>query len=211
MTLSAVIDAGRGGAVLFWTVLGFALGTLPFSVWLGRAMLRVDVREFGDHNPGATNVWRAGGWRPGLVVALLDVSKAAVPVWFARHALGDGSWALVPVGLAPLLGHALSPFLGFRGGKSTAATFGVWLGVGGWVVALALAVCFAVFYLMQTTDAWTTILGSTLWAVALVVRGAALSLVALAVLNVALLAWRHWSDLSERPRWRHWGPAGQNE
>ena len=60
--------------------LAFALGSLPFSVWLGYAFMRKDVRRYGDHNPGATNVFRAGNRLVGLLALMLDISKAAVPV-----------------------------------------------------------------------------------------------------------------------------------
>ncbi len=115
------------GQVL-WMLAAYLLGSLPFAVWLGR-LAGVDPRTVGDGNPGATNAWKAGGWRLGAPVLLLDFSKAALPVAVARQVWRwDGGW-LVAVALAPVLGHASSPFLGGRGGKGLAATFGVWCGL----------------------------------------------------------------------------------
>ncbi|KPK05115.1 MAG: hypothetical protein AMJ56_16395, partial [Anaerolineae bacterium SG8_19] len=65
---------------LIWIALAFLCGSLPLSVWLGRLVLGIDIRQFGDGNPGAANVWRAGGAKWGLTAVLLDFLKGAIPV-----------------------------------------------------------------------------------------------------------------------------------
>jgi glycerol-3-phosphate acyltransferase PlsY len=107
----------RALAVALWTVIGFLAGSLPFSLWIGQWSLRADIREFGDGNPGAANAWRAGKWRVGLPALLLDFLKGAVPVGLARWQAGISGWALLPIALAPVLGHAVSQFLRFRGAR----------------------------------------------------------------------------------------------
>ena len=69
------------------TLTAFALlcGSLPFSLWVGRWLAGRDVREAGDHNPGATNALRVGGWRVGLAAFMLDISKSALPVGLAQY------------------------------------------------------------------------------------------------------------------------------
>ncbi|NIN63619.1 MAG: hypothetical protein GTO63_02660, partial [Anaerolineae bacterium] len=99
-----------------WSLVGFLIGSLPFSVWIGRLFLRTDIRRFGNGNPGAANAWRAGRWQTGIPALLLDYSKGALPVGLAHFKVGLGGWELVPVALAPVLGHAFSPLLHFRGG-----------------------------------------------------------------------------------------------
>jgi glycerol-3-phosphate acyltransferase PlsY len=188
--------------ILVWSALGFTLGALPFSYWLGHAFLGVDVRDYGtDRNPGAGNAWRAGGWRLGLPAGLLDVGKASAAVLLARGAGIDG-WGLVPIALAPLLGHALSPFLAFRGGKSVAATFGVWLALLGLLGALSLAVCFGVVYAVQRTDAWTNLIGSCLFFAGLLLYGASAALLTISLANVLILAWTNRRELRVPPHWR---------
>ena len=115
--------------MLLWTGFGFLVGAMPFSYWLGRIVLHTDIRLYGDGNPGAISAWRAGTWRIGLPAMLLDYLKGAVPVSLAHLAFGISGWSLVPIALAPVLGHAFSPFMRFRGGKAIAATFGIWTGV----------------------------------------------------------------------------------
>ena len=67
------------------------------------------------------------GRRAGFAVLLLDVSKAAAPVGIAYFNLGMRGAAMFLIAIAPILGHAFSPFLGFRGGKALPASFGVWI------------------------------------------------------------------------------------
>jgi glycerol-3-phosphate acyltransferase PlsY len=68
---------------LIWTVLGFASGALPFSIWIGQLALNADIRRYWDGNPGATNVLRAGGKGWALLAAVLDMLKGALPVALA--------------------------------------------------------------------------------------------------------------------------------
>jgi len=188
--------------ILVWSALAFTLGALPFSYWLGRTFLGVDVRDYSaDRNPGAGNAWRAGGWRLGLPAGLLDVGKASAAVLLARSA-GVAGWGLVPIALAPLFGHALSPFLAFRGGKSVAATFGVWLALSGLLGALSLAVCFGVVYAVQRTDAWTNLIGSCLFFAGLLLYGASAALLTISLATVLILAWTNRGELRVPPHWR---------
>ena len=76
--------------LLALTAFALFCGSLPFSLWVGRWMAGRDVREAGDHNPGATNALRVGGWRVGLVAFMLDISKGALPVGLAQHVFEIG-------------------------------------------------------------------------------------------------------------------------
>ncbi|MBC7221129.1 glycerol-3-phosphate acyltransferase [Candidatus Bipolaricaulota bacterium] len=193
---------GVGVKFFLFSLLGFALGSLPFSVWLGRIGARDDIRRHGDGNPGAANAWRAGGWRIGLFSLVLDVTKAALPVALART-LGDlWGWGLLPVAIAPLLGHAFSPWLGFRGGKAVASTFGVWSALTYWEVPTVLGLLFALLRTVQAVDAWTVVLSFPVVALFLVLRGAEPWLLATLGANLVLLVWTHRHDLRSPPRWR---------
>ena len=114
---------------IFLTIFAYLFGALPFSVWIGRFLLKVDIREFGDGNPGATNVLRAGGILPFSLALALDITKGAFPVGLSYYILGIQDWRIIPISLAASLGHSFSPFLGWQGGKAIATTFGVMSGL----------------------------------------------------------------------------------
>jgi glycerol-3-phosphate acyltransferase PlsY len=192
-------------SALFWTVVGFVLGSLPFSYWLGRSSLRQDIRDYGDGNPGAANAWRAGTWRLGIPAVLLDYLKGAVPVSLATYRYGVTGWALVPVALAPVLGHAFSPFLRLRGGKAIAATFGMWTALTLWEGPTVLGLSVGIFQRLQTADGWTIMLGMAAWLCWLLLRGTGTPpLLAVWCGNMAILIWKHRQELRRPPQLRPW-------
>jgi acyl phosphate:glycerol-3-phosphate acyltransferase len=113
--------------------LGYLSGSLPWGLWLGRAMRGVDVRTLGSKNLGATNVYRSLGPAVGVPVLLLDIAKGALPTWLvpglAACALFPGGleWCRLSVAAAAVLGHMFTVFAGFRGGKGVATSVGVLL------------------------------------------------------------------------------------
>jgi glycerol-3-phosphate acyltransferase PlsY len=113
-------------AVIIAGVLGFSLGSLPFGLWWGRLFRRIDIREHGSKNLGATNVFRVLGPVHGIVVLILDIGKGALAVLLGRILAGTEAIAIV-AGMLAVLGHMFSPFAGFRGGKGVATGLGVWL------------------------------------------------------------------------------------
>ncbi|MBN3032946.1 MAG: glycerol-3-phosphate 1-O-acyltransferase PlsY [Candidatus Saganbacteria bacterium] len=106
---------------------GYLLGSIPFGLIIGK-IKGVDVRRGGSGNIGATNVMRTLGVVPGLAVFLLDTLKGALPVWLALVHSGD-PLIVAFCGLAAIVGHAFSLFLGFKGGKGVATGAGVLLGI----------------------------------------------------------------------------------
>jgi glycerol-3-phosphate acyltransferase PlsY len=172
-------------------------------VWLGKLFLQQDVRRYGDGNPGAMNAFRAG--KPvGLLVLVLDISKGAVPSALAYHNLGYRGLAMWAISTAPVLGHAFSPFLRFKGGKAIAVSFGVWIGLTLWGLPLP-AVLLILF--------WTALLDVAGWALMLTLAGMLVVLLVwipdplyLAVWagQATILAWTHRADLRQRPHLRAW-------
>ncbi|MDE1169609.1 MAG: glycerol-3-phosphate 1-O-acyltransferase PlsY [Verrucomicrobium sp.] len=110
--------------------ISFLSGSVPYGYLIGK-LKRVDLRQHGSKNIGATNVWRVLGWKWGLLAFTLDFLKGFVPVALLRHSLGTmasapgGQWILVLAALAAVLGHVFTPWLNFRGGKGVATSAGV--------------------------------------------------------------------------------------
>ncbi|HKX17756.1 MAG TPA: glycerol-3-phosphate 1-O-acyltransferase PlsY [bacterium] len=109
-------------------VLGYFIGALPTGLILVRVLRGEDIRKYGSGNIGAANVLRVAG--PGVAAAVLfvDVLKGLVPVLIALRG-GLAPWAVAAAGLAAIAGHNWSVFLGFRGGKGIATSFGVLAGL----------------------------------------------------------------------------------
>jgi glycerol-3-phosphate acyltransferase PlsY len=187
---------------LFWTLLGFWLGAIPFSVWLGRLALRAEIRHYGDGNPGATNAWRAGGWRVGLPALLLDFLKGASPVGLAHFQVGIMGWPLVAVALAPIIGHAFSPFLRFRGGKALAVTFGVWTGLTLGHYPLIFGLFLGLFLLVQTGHGWAVVFSVVAVLAYQRLFADNVYLLLIWVTNGGLLIWKYRAGLSTPPQLR---------
>jgi glycerol-3-phosphate acyltransferase PlsY len=164
---------------------------------LGKILLGLDVRKYGDGNPGASNVYRTGNKLIGLLVLLLDISKAAAPVGWAYFNLDIRGIPMLLIAVAPILGHVFSPFLGFRGGKALATALGVWIGLTIWKLSLPVAVGALIGIALFTSPGWSVMiaLGGTL-AVLLIWLPDSL-LLAVWFSEVFILAWTHRNDLRQ--------------
>jgi glycerol-3-phosphate acyltransferase PlsY len=164
-------------------------------VWVGRALAGVDIRAYGDGNPGAANAWRAGGWRSGVPALALDYLKGALPVAAAHHLCGVSGWGLVPVALAPILGHAFSPFLRFKGGKAIAVSFGIWSGLTLWRAPLVLGAVLTIAVALKEKGPCALVAGLAALLAYLVLAGYPPAIVAVWAGNAAVLVLKHRQEL----------------
>jgi glycerol-3-phosphate acyltransferase PlsY len=127
-----------------WLLASYVLGAIPTSHLVSRAFARIDLRQHGSGNLGATNLYRVLGWKYAVPVALFDIAKGAIPVLvFAPRVTNSELFALA-CGVAAIVGHVFSVFVGFKGGKGVATAAGVMLGM----TPLALAVAAIVWGLV---------------------------------------------------------------
>lgn len=110
-------------------LMSYVLGGVPFGLIIGLLVKRIDIREHGSGNIGASNAWRILGPAWGTLTFILDVLKGYAPVLVSQHFCKHGSPLPVVAGLASLLGHNFSPFLKFKGGKGAATSLGVAFGL----------------------------------------------------------------------------------
>ena len=128
----------------------YLVGSIPSGYIAGRVLRGIDVRDFGSGATGATNVMRTLGRGPFVVVLLADALKGYVPVlitWF----LFESHDLQVASGLAAVLGHDFPLYIGFRGGRGVATSFGVYaalaLPVSLGLVAVGLFIILAFRYM----------------------------------------------------------------
>jgi len=124
-------------AVAISVIVGFAVGSVPFGVFVSRAFYGTDIRAAGSGNIGAANALRTLGRRGAALVLALDALKGFAPA-LAAGALG-GPLAASAAALAAVVGHCWSPFLGFKGGKGVATAFGALFALW-WPAGLAFVV-----------------------------------------------------------------------
>jgi glycerol-3-phosphate acyltransferase PlsY len=135
-------------------------------------------------------------------VLLLDYLKGAVPVSLAHFGAGVSGWGLVGVALAPVVGHAYSPLLRFRGGKALASTFGIWTGLMLAEGPLVLGLLLGLFIVLQTNDGWAVFLGFLFFLGYLGLRQANGFIVTVATANALLVAWKYRHYLQSPARLR---------
>jgi acyl-phosphate glycerol 3-phosphate acyltransferase len=183
-------------------VCAFWLGACPFSVWVGRWLLGKDIRDYGDANPGAMNVFRAGGRKSFWLATILDMAKG-MPFVILAHSLFEFPTEIVMVvALCAILGHAFSPLLGLRGGKSISVTFGVLLALPQHQILASLAIFMFLGFLFIEIDAWIVIFG-TAGSLAYLQTTAGNSWESLFMLCVlAVLVTKHFDDLKTLPRFK---------
>ena len=119
-------------------ILSYLLGAVPFGLLFSKLFSNVDVRTLGSGNIGATNVLRASGKKAAVLTLLADCFKGLIPVMavqFLFHA--DALAALA--GAAAILGHNFPVYLGFKGGKGVATSYGVVLATVPWIGIICLS------------------------------------------------------------------------
>ena len=182
--------------------LAYLLGSIPTSVWLGRALKGVDLREHGSGNAGATNAFRVLGKGIGSAVLLLDMLKGflAVNLAFMQTELSSGTeaWMVLRIGLGLLavLGHIFPLFAGFRGGKGVATVTGVALALHPYGALAAMGVYLLVFLITRISalGSLTAVFTYPLWII-LVFRTDYLSLRIFSLVVVVLVLATHRSNI----------------
>ena len=193
---------------LIWTFIAFISGSVPWSLICVRTLSGQDVRRVGDGNPGATNAWISSGWMVGSISMLLDVFKAAVPVWLFTNQFSDTSYpehflSVTVVAISPIIGHAFPPFLRFRGGKALAPSWGSWIALTSGMAFPVAVLILGVMHLMQKNHAITVttcligfiVIFSIIDTQALIIFG---------ILNLLLVIFKHRSEYQHGIAFRGW-------
>ena len=120
---------------IYFILIAYLLGSFPSAILIGKVFYKIDVREFGSGNAGATNTFRVLGKKAGLPVLFLDVLKGFLSVNLIAFLdlipfSIDGIFELqLTFGIAAVIGHLFPVFTGFRGGKGIATLLGILIGI----------------------------------------------------------------------------------
>lgn len=106
-------------------VSSYLVGSIPVGYLMVKAVKHDDIRKYGSHNVGATNVLRVLGTSWFVACMILDAAKGYVPTLIAWYIFHTHDMQ-VAAGIAAVLGHDFPVFIHFRGGRGVATSFGVY-------------------------------------------------------------------------------------
>ena len=157
------------GQLFLVAVIAYLWGSIPAGYWMGK-LLRgraFDIRDYGSHKIGATNVLRTLGRGPAVVVFLFDLSKGVGPTLLAFVPfLNVNGWGPAIAGVAALLGHCFPIFIGFKGGRGVLTGAGALLVISPFIFLISLVVT-----LVTIATSRFVSLGSVLGSLATIVSG----------------------------------------
>lgn len=138
-------------SVLLIVLLAYLVGSFPTSIVAGRLVRRIDIREHGSRNAGATNVFRVLGWKAGVTVGLIDIGKGLLATLYVSQIRVDPV-ALSPevvqiiAGVSAVIGHIWTVLAKFKGGKGVATAGGMLIGLYPWAALICAVIFFAIVF-----------------------------------------------------------------
>ncbi|SDN37716.1 glycerol-3-phosphate 1-O-acyltransferase PlsY [Alkalicoccus daliensis] len=150
-------------------VLSYLIGAVSFSYLTGQLLKKLDIRDHGSGNAGATNTLRVLGIGPAIAVLLLDCGKGILAVWLGYLMSGGDPVISAGAGVAAVIGHNWPVFFGFRGGKGVATTIGVLATLVFWpaLIAGTIAILSIVFTRYVSLGSLLFVIGTTVLTAAL--------------------------------------------
>ena len=194
------------GAIL---VAAYLLGSIPTGYILVKLLKGIDIREVGSGSTGATNVLRTLGKGPGTFVLLVDCLKGVFSIFLVYWLFNSTIYNLIPgtvnpevwqpvmvilAGLAAILGHSKSIFLGFSGGKSVATSLGILLAMS-WQVGLATLAVFLVVVAISRIVSLSSISGAIAVSIFMVLFHQPLPYILFSIAGGLYVIFRHKSNI----------------
>ena len=179
-------------------LMGYAIGSIPFSFLVARLFGVKDVRAVGSGNVGATNVMRSAGKFPGALALVLDGLKGAATVWLARS-FTTSEVDVCIAGLCAVIGHLFPVWLGFRGGKGVATGAGLFIplapaALGAAIVVFVLTVAITRYVSLASIVATLTLPAVAWW------LGAGTTVSLTAVVAALMLVAKHHENIGRLVR-----------
>lgn len=146
-------------------VVAYLLGSIPTSIWIGKWLRGIDVRDYGSGNAGATNTMRVLGVGLGIPVVIIDIAKGflAVQLSFTHpgflEIFSDIVVLQLILGAFAIVGHIYPVFASFRGGKGVATLFGVILAVHPVVTLMSIGVFLIVLFIVKIVSVSSMLAG----------------------------------------------------
>ncbi|RID82856.1 glycerol-3-phosphate 1-O-acyltransferase PlsY [Peribacillus asahii] len=133
--------------IILSLLLAYLIGSIPSGLIIGKTFYKVDIREHGSKNLGATNAFRTLGIKPGIAVTLMDILKGTAAT-LIPGLLGADIHPLL-AGVLAAIGHMFPIFASFKGGKAVATSAGVVLGYEPFLFLFLIVVFFIALYISK--------------------------------------------------------------
>jgi acyl phosphate:glycerol-3-phosphate acyltransferase len=153
---------------LFVVVLiSYLIGAIPSSLWTGKIFYKIDIREHGSGNAGATNTFRILGWKAGTLVLLFDFGKGLLCTAVISQlawSIGSGpvslyynwevdSMLVIFAGVAAVIGHMFPVYANFSGGKGAATACGMLYGIE----PISISISLGLFLIVMITTRYVSL------------------------------------------------------
>ncbi len=164
------------------TLLSYLVGSIPSSVMLSKWRHGFDIRSKGSGNAGGTNVFRVLGWKSGVFIIVVDALKGVIATtviarlfwdptlpFYNRTPFDDFTIIQMICGGAAVIGHVLTVFAGFKGGKGIATGAGILIGIAPTEFAVSIVV-FLIFFFAFRYVSLGSIMAAVAFPLSLIIR-----------------------------------------
>ena len=145
-------------------VFAYMLGSIPTALLISRYIKHLDIRDVGDGNMGARNTFHQIGPKYGIMVAIIDFFKGALPVFLAQILGLNPGWQML-TGILAIFGHDFPVFANFKGGQGTATSLGTMLVLFHMTAVIGLIVYGTVFLIIKNSNISLAVGGATIAAI----------------------------------------------
>ena len=129
--------------VIIASLIGYILGIIQPAYFLSKMVGKMDIREHGSGNAGASNITAIMGWKYGFIVGLVDILKGVFAVLVVKWIYPAHPDLAYLSGIMAIIGHIFPFFMKFRGGKGVATLVGMMFGLN-WKLGIIFAFLVAV-------------------------------------------------------------------
>ena len=176
---------------IIFGIIAYLLGSIPSALIVGKLYYKIDIREHGSGNLGATNTFRVLGVKAGIAVTLADILKGTIAV-LIPFLLNADVYGLA-IGLFAVAGHTYPVFAKFKGGKAVATSGGIILGINPILFLIMISTFILTLYLTKYVSLSSMITGIVAVIVSIVFQDTGLTIVT-AILT-AFVFYRHKANL----------------
>ncbi|WP_332371341.1 glycerol-3-phosphate 1-O-acyltransferase PlsY [Lactococcus cremoris] len=134
--------------IIILLIASYLLGAIPFGLWIGKIFFKKNLHDYGSGNTGTTNTFRILGVKAGIAVFIFDLLKGTLATLLPLIFHINGVSPLI-FGLLSVIGHTLSIFDHFKGGKAVATSAGVVLGFSPFFLLYLLVIFILVLWLFS--------------------------------------------------------------